>query len=263
MGYYDRSSNSGFKSRLVIALIIVAFTVFRYFSKNQYNEITGEKQHISLTPDEEINLGLHSAGAMAEQYGGLYPDQEVQDQVNQVGNKIIQNSDAKRSPYRYNFYVLRDPETVNAFALPGGQIFITVGLLKRLTSEDQLAGILGHEIGHVVGRHSAEHIEKQNLLQGLVGAASVAGGDYTSAQMAQVVGNLVNMKYGRSDELESDDWGVKYMVQAGYNPEAMLEVMQILKDASGGQSVPEFQSTHPSPENRMVKIKEAIAKYKK
>jgi predicted Zn-dependent protease len=170
----------------------------------------------------------------------------------------------KKHPYRYDFHLLRDPNTINAFALPGGQVFITYGLLRKLQSEDQLAGVLGHEIGHVLGRHSAERIAKQDLTSGIVNGVLVGSdGSQSAAQTAAMIGNIVNMKYGRDDELESDELGVKIMFDAGYNPEEMIGVMEILKAASGGQRVPEFQSTHPDPENRIEKIKAAIEKYRK
>lgn len=130
-----------------------------------------------------------------------------------------------------------------------------------MKNEDQLGGVLGHEIGHVIARHSAEQISKQALTQGLVGAAGVASGDVNTAQYAQFIANMVNLKYGRSDELEADDLGVRFMIQAGYNPEALIGVMDILEDASGRVAVPEWQSSHPSPSNRRIKIKEAIEKY--
>ncbi len=113
----------------------------------------------------------------------------------------------------------------------------------------------------MINRHSAEHIAKQELTQGIIQATDIATGD--PGMISRFVGNMVNMKYGRDDELESDSYGVKYMIEAGYKPEAMIEVMKILKDASGGGSQPEFMSTHPSPDNRIEKLKEIIAKYKK
>lgn len=255
-----RKSN-GFKIRLILGLVIAAFALFKYYSSSSTNEVTGEKQHISISPEQEIQLGLDGRTYMIQQSGGLYQDQEIQDYIDQIGQRIVQNSDAAKTPYQYEFHVLADPNQVNAFAMPGGQIFITAGLLKRLESEDQLAGVLGHEVGHVVARHSAEQMAKQDLTQGLVGAAGVVGGDMNSAQYAQMIGNMVNMKYGREDELESDDLGVRFMVQTGYDPHALIRVMEILDEASGGQAPPEFQSTHPSPENRVAKIRAAIEKY--
>ncbi|MCL4139976.1 UNVERIFIED_CONTAM: hypothetical protein GTU68_045640 [Idotea baltica] len=199
---------------------------------------------------------------MAEQHGGLHPSQKDQDIVDKVGNSLVNNSIAKETPYRYDFHLLRDPQTINAFALPGGQIFITYALYSQLQNEDQLAGVLGHEIGHVVGRHSAERIAKQGLTQGIISGVLVGGGDGTG-QMAAMIGNVINMKYGRGDELESDELGVKFMLDAGYQPEEMMGVMEILKAAAGPNRTPEMQSTHPDPENRIEKIKEAIEKYRK
>ncbi len=248
---------------ILLAVIIAGFALCKYYSSSQYNEITGETQHVNISAEQEIALGLNSYPAMIQQYGGLHPDAEAQKFVKSVGQKVVQNSDARQTPYQYDFHLLYDPEVVNAFALPGGQVFITAALFNKLDSEDQLAGVFGHEIGHVVARHGAERIAKEELTQGLTGAAVVASGDYNTAQAAQMIAGLVNMSYGRDQELESDDLGVRFMIQAGYNPEALIEVMKILESASGGQRQPEFMSTHPSPENRVQKIREAIAKYKK
>ncbi|KAA6434005.1 M48 family metalloprotease [Dyadobacter flavalbus] len=251
-----------FGARLIFALIVVLITLFNYFSKTQVNPVTGKKQRVSMSPAEEVQLGLQSAPQMAAEFGGLYNDPEVQNSVKAIGQKLVLATDAGKSPYKFDFHVLADPNTVNAFAVPGGQIFITMGLLKKLKSEDQVAGVLGHEMGHVIGRHSAEQMAKTDLLRGLAGAAGVAGGDYTTAQTAQYVANLVNLSYGRDDELESDDFGVKYMMDAGYNPEALLDVMKVLEEASGGNRSAEFMSTHPSPANRAGRIKAAIEKYR-
>lgn len=254
-------NSSGFKIRLFIGLIIAAFTLFKYYSNSSTNEITGETQHISISPEQEIQLGLDGRDYMIQESGGLYPDEQIQGYIDMLGADIVKNSDANRTPYQYEFHVLADPNTVNAFAMPGGQIFITMGLLKRLEDKNQVAGVLGHEVGHVVARHSAQQMAEQQLTQGLIGAAGVLGGDMNSAQYAQMIGSMVNMKYGRDDELESDELGVRFMVQAGYEPSALIRVMEILDEASGGQRAPEFQSTHPSPENRIQKIKAAIEKY--
>ena len=248
---------------LIIAVLFAGFALCKYYSNSQFNEITGETQHVSITPEQEIALGVNSLPAMIEQYGGLHPDAEAQKFVKMVGQRIVAQSDAKQTPYQYDFHLLYDPKVINAFALPGGQVFITQALFNELESEDQLAGIFGHEIGHVVARHGAERIAKQELTQGLTGAAVIASGDYQTAQAAQMIASLVNMSYGRDQELESDDLGVRFMIGAGYDPEALVSVMQILEKASGGQKQPEFMSTHPSPENRVGKIRAAIEKYKK
>lgn len=259
-------NRNALKIRLLIGLAVAAFSIISYYSNTQVNPITGEKQHITLSADQEIAMGLNSRDPMAQEFGGYYPDPKVQGMITAIGNKLVQSTEAAKTPYRFEFHVLSDPNTVNAFALPGGQIFITVSLLKRLKSEDAIAGVLGHEIGHVVGRHSAEHMAKQQLTQGLVNATMVATYDpsnpNSTAAMAQYIGNMINLKYGRDDELESDHFGVKYMYESGYNPESLIDVMKVLEDVSGGQRQSEFMSSHPSPANRVTEIQKAIAELK-
>lgn len=258
------SRNSSFKMRLVIAAGIALFTFISYLMKADVNEITGEKQQVALTEQQEIALGLQAMPTIIQRHHGEHPDQQAQAYVDRVGNRLVQSlNDAlkkqgRHNPYRFDFHLLKDDQVINAFALPGGQVFITAALYNQLETEGQLAGVLGHEIGHVLSRHGAQQMAKQQLTQGLVGAAGVAGGDASSAQMAQMVGSMVNMKYGRNDELESDRWGVKLMVMAGYDPHAMIGVMKILKRAAGAGRQPEIFSTHPDPGNRIERIRNLI-----
>ncbi len=255
------SSCSG---RLIMAALIAGVSLLSYFGSRQDNAVTGETQYIGISVEQEIALGLQAAPQMAEEFGGLDPDENAQAIVDQVGNSVVQSSPASQTPYEYDFHLLEDPQTINAFALPGGQIFITRALFDRLETEGQLAGVLGHEIGHVVARHSAEHIAKAQLTEGLTGAAVLATYDpnnpasANTAQIAALIGQLINLKFGRDDELESDALGVCFMNDTGYDPNEMVNVMQILEAASQGNQPPEFFSTHPSPENRIVRIQEAI-----
>ena len=260
-----RSGGSGrFKFMLMIGLAMAAFQAVKYFTNTQTNPVTGEEQRVTWSTDQEIQLGLKSAPQMAAQHGGLHHDQGAQDLVDRVGARLSQSELVRKSGYPYDFHLLADEKVVNAFALPGGQCFITAALFGRLQSEDQLAGIMGHEMGHVIHRHGAVRMAKSNFIQGLIQSVMIgSGGDYSMAQIANVVGQYANMKYGRDQELESDDWGIRLMMEAGYDPYEMISVMDILEKASGGSRVPEFQSSHPSPENRRQKIKENIEKYKK
>lgn len=252
--------SSGFKIRLLIGVAIVAFAYLKKCSQQEVNEYTGKTQAVSLSVDQEIAIGLQQAPSMAQQHGGLYPNDQAQQLVDQVGMKLVNNTFAKNSGYKFEFHLLRDERAINAFALPGGQCFITYALFSKLKNEDQLAGVLGHEIGHVLGKHSNERITDANFWKLLTMGASV-GADL--GQLANGIGQQTLLKNGRGDELESDELGVKIMVDAGYNPEELIGVMEILKAAAGPNRVPEFQSTHPDPENRIEKIKEAIRKYKK
>jgi len=258
-----RGAGTGrFKIFLIIGLLMAGYQAFKYYGNTQTNPITGEEQRVQWTTEEEMAIGLSSRAQMAQQHGGLHPDERLREIVSSVGNRLVNNSIVRKSQYKYEFHLLRDDKTVNAFALPGGQIFITAALYGKFENEDQLAGVLGHEIGHVIHRHGAERMAKSGFIQGLIQSVLIgSGGDGSIAQIANVVGNYSSMKYGRDQELESDEFGVRLMIEADYDPGNLIGVMDILEEASGGVRTPEFQSSHPSPENRREKIREAIKKY--
>lgn len=272
-GGNQRSGGFRLPPQLLIALVMAGFALFRYYANSQYNDVTGETQRIAMSPEQEIAMGLQSAPQMIGEMGGEVTGTPIDAKVREIGERLVQSSDALRTVYKdhFNFHLLADQQTVNAFALPGGQVFITVALLQRLTadgqslSEDMVAGVLGHEIGHVVARHSAEKLAQMELAQGLTGAVTMATYDPSNPNggyIAQAVSNMLQLKYGREQELQSDDLGVRFMMQAGYEPERLIDVMEILKQASGGSRVPEFQSSHPDPENRKEHIAAAIQKYR-
>jgi predicted Zn-dependent protease len=248
------------RSRLIIAVVIALMALITYFSSTTENPVTGEKQRVAMTPEQEIALGYKSAPQMAAQMGGLSQNPQARALVQRLGEKLVAQSFAAKSPYKFSFHVLADPRTINAFALPGGPVFITEGLVRLLKTEAELAGVIGHEIGHVIARHSSEHLAQQQLTQGLLGALVVGSGDYTTAQIGQMVGSMINMSYGRDDELEADALGIRIMAEGGYDPRAMIRVMEVLAKASGGSRQPEFFATHPAPENRAARIKQEIAK---
>ena len=252
--------------RFIIALVIAAVTLLGYFFNTSTNPVTGEKQHVNMSADQEIALGLQAAPEMEAQYGGESPDARATAAVQQIGQRLVQaNQLDQKTQYRYQFHLLADDQTINAFALPGGQVFITMGLLKNLTSEAQLAGVLAHEVGHVVGRHSAEQVAKSQLTQGLSGAAAIAsydpdhpGSSVARAAAAAMIAKLVSLRFSRNDELAADDFAVKFTPNAGYDPRAMIGVMQMLDKQAGGSNPPEFMSTHPNPGNRIEELQHEI-----
>ncbi|MFN5943699.1 MAG: M48 family metalloprotease [Phycisphaerae bacterium] len=248
--------------RLFIAIIIALISVVTYCSRQQMNSVTGRTQAIALTTEQEIYLGQQMAPQMAAQFGNEVRDAGAQALVDAVGAKLLAAMPEEYPDYPFDFHLLADAQTVNAFALPGGQIFITAALFNRLETEGQLAGVLGHEIGHVLGRHSAAQMAKADLTRGLVGAAGVAGSDVMgqrgATQIAGAVGNMMMLKYGRADELEADALGLQFMADANYDPRALIRVMEILREASGGASRPEWSSSHPDPGNRISKIEERL-----
>src|SRR5215208_2122988 len=137
-----RLSRSGGRSiggfgggRILIALVIAAIALISYFSSRSFNDVTGETQHISITPDQEVALGLQAAPQMAQEYGGLSSDQEAQARVDQICQNLLSNTEAGKTEYPFECHLLGDQETINAFALPGGQVFITEALYRRLETD--------------------------------------------------------------------------------------------------------------------------------
>jgi predicted Zn-dependent protease len=257
----------GINMRWIIAVVIAVIAIVTYLGKKQINPVTGEKQYVSMSVDQEKALGLQAAPEMAQKMGGaIDPKTDPRAaMVADVGARIVGSSDASKSPYvgNFHFYLLNDPQTINAFALPGGQIFITAGLFDKLENEAQLAGVLGHEIGHVINRHAAEHMAKGELGGMLatavgVGASDSRGQGQAAAVAAMMANQMLQLKFSRNDETEADNYGLRYMTQTGYDPRQMLGVMEVLKKASQGGRTPEFLATHPMPENRLTEIQQKI-----
>lgn len=253
-----RSRRDGNSLRLLLGIGMALFALVSYFLSAEVNPITGERQYVGLTPQQEIQLGLQSAPQLIQQSGGELRNASAQEFIDDLGFRLVRSSVAADTPWQWEFTVLDNDATVNAFALPGGQVFITTALLNRLDDEAEVAGVIGHEIGHVLARHGAQRIAQSNLTNGLIGAVGVASGDANAQQTAAVIGQLVNMQYGRDDEIESDRLGVCIMIDAGYDPNELVDVMRVLEEASGGSRQPEFFSTHPSPDNRVQRIEEVI-----
>lgn len=257
--YEPRQKQGGCAPRLLLGLGIAIFSILSFISSSSVNPVTGEKQYVKVSAQQEVAMGLQAAPEMAQQFGGAITSGPEADIVRRVGSRLVQRTKAKNSEYRFEFHLLRDGETINAFALPGGQVFITMGLLSKLETEGQLAGVLGHEIGHVIGRHGAEHMAKGELMQGLVGAVGAAS-DGKAMAIAQMAAQMANLKYGRQDEHEADTFGLDYIVQAGYDPRGILGVMKVLEEASKGNRQPEWMSSHPLPANRIEELEDQIRK---
>ena len=268
-------SKAGCVGRIVIALVIVAIAYVKFLGSTDVvvNPYTGEEQRISLAPTEEIALGLQARDQMARQHGGLHSDAQLQEIVDRVGAELVAHTDrlvakgGEPIPYRFEFHLLADDQVVNAFALPGGQIFITYALFEKFVDNDGridrdlLAGVLGHEVGHVIARHSNEQMAKAGLLEGIGTAVGtkVAGEDiYSNQQIAGVVNQVLSTRYGREDEYHSDEIGAKLMFLADYDPRALIGLMEILKAAGGGGGGTEMMSTHPFPDNRIERLRNEV-----
>ena len=218
-----------------------------------------------LSLSEEVALGSEAAPQLTQEYGGAVPDARLGDSLTRVGRSMTDTLEGDFRDLPWEFTLLNSP-VINAFALPGGKVFVSRALIERMTNEAQLAGVLGHEIGHVTARHGNQKISASLIAQGVVIGAAVAVSGSDNDLLAAGVPLLVQagsgsflLKYGRDQELESDRLGMEYMTRVGYNPLAMRQVMEILAEASGGSSPPEFFSTHPHPESRIEQIDSLIA----
>ncbi len=207
------------------------------------NPATGQRQFMLISEAEEIEMGREADGPITESFG-LYESAELRAMVSDLGTEMASLSERPALPW--SFKLVDDP-MVNAFALPGGFIFITRGIMAALNSEAELAGVLGHEIGHVTARHSASQMSSQQLQQIGLGVGTILSDDIASVAGVLSVGlGLLNMRYSRGDESQSDLLGVRYMSRAGYDPNALVGVFQTLGLAMGGEgSVPGWASTHP------------------
>src|SRR6476661_1580794 len=157
MSPLDRRSRGG-SGRLLVAGAMAVVAVAGYYGSHSYNPAAVAGPSLRITPQQEVAIGLQAAPAMAQRYGGLSSDQQAQRHIDRICHDLVEKTDAKATPYDFDCHLLADERTAGAFALPGGQVFLTSGLLAKLRTDGELAGVLGHEIGHVVARHGAEHL---------------------------------------------------------------------------------------------------------
>jgi predicted Zn-dependent protease len=217
------------------------------------NPATGARQLSLMSEAQEIQIGQQQDEALVGS-GAALDDPDLVAYVDGVGQRIAAVGERPELPW--SFRIMDDP-TVNAFAMPGGYLYVTRGILAHLTSEAQLATVLGHEVGHVTARHSVEQISRMQLAQVGYGLAGILAPRY--AGLLGMPLQLLFLSYSRSDESESDMLGLRYMMRTNYDPRVAPEVFLMLGRASGGQRIPEWQSTHPDPERRAENLRDTIA----
>lgn len=218
------------------------------------NPITGKEELMLMTESQDLEIGQKYAPELEKQMGGRIADEALQNYINTVGQKVAKVS--HRRSWEYHFTAL-DDDMVNAFALPGGYIFITKGMLKELTTEAQLASVLGHEVAHVVARDTAALMSREIGIDILLSAAVSENTSSTIRTAADLTRQIIGLRFSRTDEKDADYAGMDYMVRAGYDPAGMVETMQMLQDQQKTRSI-EFFSTHPNPENRVAYLKSRI-----
>ena len=224
------------------------------------NPATGERQLSFISEGQEIQMGKEYDPQVVATMG-LYDDSGLQRYVRDLGARLAAASERPELPW--TFRVIDDP-VVNAFALPGGFIYITRGILAHFNSEAELASVLGHEIGHVTARHSVEQLSRQQLAQaGLVVGMIISPEVARFGQVASAALSVLFLKYGRDDERQADDLGLRYMRRLSYDAHEMPDVFTMLEQVSASQQggrIPEWLSTHPDPGNRRERIQQEIAK---
>ena len=212
-----------------------------------------------FSKEQDIQLGQENAAQVRKQMP-MVTDPFLLDYVNRVGKRLANSQEARDSGFPFTFEVVADP-SINAFALPGGPMFINTGLLKAVDNEAQLAGVMGHEMSHVILRHGTNQASKAEFIQlPAVLAAQMTGSSMAGklAQMGIGLGaNSVLLKFSRTDESQADITGSHIMAEAGYNPIEMARFFEKLS-AKGGQGVPQFFSDHPNPDNRQQAIEQEV-----
>lgn len=223
------------------------------------NPVTGKPQLALMTVEQEIQLGRETHQQVLQSLGA-YEDPELQRYVEGIGQRMAQASERPDLPW--TFTVIDDP-SINAFALPGGFIYLTRGILSHMQSEAEMVSVLGHEIGHVTARHSVERVSKAQLAQigliaGMIVSPELRGyGDLASAGL-----QVMFLKFSRDDERQADDLGFRYMNQAGYEPREMVEMFRVLDRVSEGTGqgrLPDWLATHPNPADRLDRMQQQIA----
>lgn len=223
------------------------------------NTATGRNQFNMLSTSDEISIGSQAAPEYVKQFGGEIPDAHIRQYIADLGQQLATEvvKDPGRQSLPWEFFTV-DSQMINAFALPGGKVFVTRGLLEKMENDAQLVSVLGHEVGHVTGKHIGEQMTRAMIIQIGVGAAAAASDEEWVGLLAGTTGGLYMLRFSREHETESDELGMRYMTAIGYDPVGMLQVMEIFQAESDGGGV-EFLQTHPLPTTRIERIERRIA----
>jgi predicted Zn-dependent protease len=241
---------------------LTMFSCLALFNECAKNPVTGNRQLVLMSESQELEMGKSADPEIIQQYG-LYPDKALQDFVTEKGKQMAAIS--HRPNIQYNFRVV-DSDILNAFAIPGGYVYVTRGIMAHFNNEAEFAGVLGHEIGHIAARHSVA--QQRNALLGQLGiiAGVIIAPDLAQfAETASQGVGLLLLKFGRDAEREADRLGVEYSSKIGYDAMQMANFFQTLQrqsEASGSQELPTFLSTHPNPGDRYNTVSKLAKEWK-
>lgn len=238
--------------RFALVIVLAAVSILPGCARNP---VTGKRQLALISEEQEIAMGREAHPEILSEFGRVERDQ-LQNYVDGVGQKLAVISHRPR--LQWHFTVVDEP-VVNAFALPGGYIYLTRGILAYMNNEAEMAGVLGHEIGHVTARHAVTQLSKSQLLGAGLGVGSLLSPTFRQlGNLAEFGAGLLLLKYSRDDERQSDELGVRYMAQAGYDPRALgrfFEVFERMREQSASP-LPGWLSSHPSPPDRIAETEQ-------
>jgi predicted Zn-dependent protease len=251
-------SKNHFQKITLVSLALILLAI----SGCAVNPVTGKSEFMLLSERDEIALGAQTDKSIVQMYG-IYDDQNLHNYLDQMGQKMVKIS--HRPNLKFEFKVMDSP-VINAFAVPGGYVYITRGILAYLNNEAELAGVVGHEIGHVTARHSAQQYSKAQLAQLGLGIGSILSEEFAkySGLAAQGLG-LLFLKFSRDNERQSDDLGVEYSTKVGYDSYEMANFFSTLdqmRAESGSGGLPSWASTHPNPADRVVDVRKKANEWK-
>jgi predicted Zn-dependent protease len=239
--------------RMVIIVISFLGPIF-CLSSCAINPVTGKQELMLLSESEEINLGRETDVEIIKQYG-LYEDVRLTAYLNEIGQRLARVS--HRSQLTYHFKII-DASVVNAFAVPGGYVYFSRGILAALNNEAELASVIGHEIGHIAARHSAQQYSKAQLAQIGLGVGSILIDSSILTSLAQLGVGMLFLRFSRDNERQADDLGVEYASKAGYDAMQManfFETLERMNPGSDRSGLPGWFSTHPNPEDRIQAVR--------
>ena len=247
--------------RLLAAVVAVVFVGL--FAGCTVNPATGQRQFNTLSESSEIELGQKSAPEFLKSYGGAIESPEIRVYVSDMGKRLAAQGERPDLPWTFNVV---DSALLNAFALPGGQVFISRGLLVKLTNEAQLAAVLGHEIGHITAQHAGQQKAHGMIIQGVGVLISVIGQESDKDWMkyvgvgTTVGGTLYLLRFSRNHEDQADTLGLRYMTRLDYSPVGMRQLMELFdaESQSGGADRVVWLSTHPLPRDRIERVDQLI-----
>lgn len=238
-------------------------TLYFLFNSCAKNPVTGRNDFMLMSKGQEVAMGQQSDPEI-KAFFGVYEDEKLQRFINEKGQQMAGVS--HRKDLKYEFKIVDSP-VVNAFAVPGGYVYFTRGIMAHFNNEAEFAGVLGHEIGHITARHSAKQYSNAQLAQIGLLAGSVISPEFAQmAEMASTGVQLLFLKFGRDAERQSDDLGVEYSTKIGYDAQEMAGFFQTLdrmREMSGGEEVPTFLSTHPDPVDRERKVAKEATEWKR